>query len=518
MHTNDTHGYVEHEPYLSSLIKQKKLNGENVLTISAGDVFHGQLISTMSKGQSILNVMNATGYDYLAPGNHDFNYGVDTLQKLVAQGKFKTLCANVSDHGKFLFEPYEIKEVDGIKIGLFGLTTPETLEKSSAKSVGNLTFDEPIEVAKKIVKELQAQKVDMIVAITHLGLDKSSLDKNRSDVLAKEVPQIDLIIDGHSHTVLKDGLAIENTLVVQTGEYGKNIGEVDVVFDDNKLKSKTAKLFETDKINLLPDEAVSTIIKQELNKIEKLSNEKVCKINFDLDGEREQVRKRETNLSNLITDAFIAATNADVAIINGGGIRASIKHGTITRRDILNVLPFSNIVVTEKVKGSDIIKALQHGTEHYDESFGGFAQTSGITFKLNPNAKEVFDIKFTKTGEQLDPDSEYTLATNDFINQGGDGYSMLKKNALAEYGTMDEVVMDYMKHNNLEQYAHAQNRMIISKETSKGNLITESYKVQPKDSLYRIAMKFNTTWQKLAKLNKISSPYLIFPGDLIKLQ
>ncbi len=311
LHTNDTHGIVSQEPYLKTLADSKKQNGENVLIISAGDTFHGQLIAQLSKGLTIAKIMNCTGYDYIAPGNHDFNYEVSGLKDIEAQANFKILASNVTNKsdGSNVFTPYDIKIIDGVKIGIFGLATPETLVKTSGReSITKLDFEDPIENAKKIVKQLKQQGCKIIIAITHLGLYDSSDSNYKSDCLAQNVSDIDVIIDGHSHTALQNGLYVKDTLIAQTGEHGKNIGVVNLSIKDEKLE-KSAHLISSDEyIKITPGAEILQIIQDENKKIEDLVNEKICTINFDLDGERQNVRTRETNLTDLVTDAILDKT------------------------------------------------------------------------------------------------------------------------------------------------------------------------------------------------------------------
>ncbi len=527
-HTNDSHGTVSHEPYLKTLVDTQKSAGQNVITISAGDIFHGQLIASLSKGSSIVKIMNAVGYDYIAPGNHDFNYELEGLLNLQAQANFKILAANITDksNGKLIFKPYEIKEIDGVKIGIFGIATPETLVKTSGiVSVSKLNFKDPVEVSKNIVKELKDNGCKIIIAITHLGLDKSSEDKNRSDNLAENVDGIDLIIDGHSHTVLENGLKIGKTLIAQTGEHGKNIGVVNLELKDDLISESAYLINMEENMDIIPDENVLDVIENENEKVDELASQKVCDVDFDLDGERDHVRKNETNLTNLVTDAILNKTGADLVMINGGTIRTSLKKGAITKKDILQVLPFTNFIVTIKVKGSTILKALEHGVGEYPANFGGMAQIAGINFKFDPSQKKgerVFDVYFDKTNEKLDLEKEYVLATNQFMLDGGDGYDMfVDKKDYRQYNSIEEALMNYMTSNDISSYAKVKERKTIA---NKPNTVLENnsvdnniYTVQKGDSLWKIAQKFKTTWQKLAKINSIKNPRLIYPGQVLKI-
>lgn len=525
LHTNDTHGIVSHEPYLKTLADNKKKAGENVLLMSAGDVFHGQLIASLSKGLSILKIMNEVGCDYLAPGNHDFNFELIRVKELEAQANFKILSANITNKsdGQATFKPYDIKEIDGVKIGIFGLTTPETLVKTSGvKSVSQLNFENPIEAAKKTVAQLKSEGCKIIIAITHLGLCKSTTDLNvPSDNLARNVPDIDLIIDGHSHTVLKNGLKVGNTLIAQAGKHGENIGVVNIELKDDILSESAYLINLSEDKSIAPNQNILKIIQNENKKIEAIASEKIRTIDFDLEGERENVRKNETNLADLITDAMLSETNADLAIINGGTIRASIKSGEVTKEDIFMIMPFENLLTIQKVKGTTILEALEHGVSQYPKCFGGNVHVSGIKFKFDDKqelGQKVFDVYFTKNNEKLNPDKEYILALNEFMVDGGDGYDMFEeKKDYCEYDSMTDVLIKYIQNlDDFKIYEKMQNRIKVQKKYNTLKNIS-SYTVQKGDTLYKIALRFKTTWPKLAQINSIKNPDLIYPGNIIKI-
>ena len=476
IHTNDSHGTVSHEPYIKTLAEQKKNNGENVLILSAGDLFHGQLIASLSRGDSIVNIFNTVGYNYITAGNHDFNYGLDRLKEIESQGKFKILVSNVVDKatGANIFLPYDIKEIDGFKVGIFGLSTPETIAKTAGrKSLEGTEFLSPIETAKKIVNELKSQGCKIIIAITHLGLDNATLYENRSNSLAENVPEIDLIIDGHSHTELKNGLKVNNTLIAQTGAHGNNIGVVELKFSDseknNSVLEKKAYLIKMDdNKDILPDKNVLNVIEEENKKIEGFASQKVGKIEFELDGKREHVRTVETNFFDLLTDAILEKTKSDLVILNGGIIRDSIQAGEITVGDIYKSLPFENTMITQNMSGKEILKALEHGVSQYPNVFGGNLQVGGIKFKFDPNKKageKIYDIYFLNSGKKFDLDKKYNLATIKFLFEHGDGYDMFTKNeSYKEYTLPQEMLVEYIKNHDLEKYREVQNRIVAQEQ------------------------------------------------------
>ena len=524
VHTNDTHSRVDSGigfAKVAAKIKELKAENPNVLVIDAGDTLHGQPFATISKGESIIKVMNAVGYDVMTPGNHDFNYGQGRLLELAKYAEFPIISANViKQDGTTLLEPYVIKEVGGLKIGIFGLSTPETAYKTNPKNVEGLTFENPVEVAKKMVEELKAKDVDAIIALVHLGIDKESVDT--SYLLRDNVEGIDLIIDGHSHSKLE---TIDNegkdVKIVSTGEYNNNLGIVNLTFQNGELKAVEPSVFTTEEAaELEADPEVSAIIEEVKEKNKEITSVVVGKTDVVLDGVREHVRAGETNLSNLITDAMLAASGADMAITNGGGIRASIDVGDITMEEIITVLPFGNYVVVKEYTGAQILAALEHGTKNYPEPAGGFAQVAGVTFTLDLNEEAGKRVKDVKIGnEPLDLDKTYKVATNDFMAAGGDDYTMLKEGKLVtELAALDEILIEYIK--GLETIpAEVRPRMtVIEKveaEEPAEEAATETYIVIPGDVLWKIAEKFGLTWEKLAEFNNLKNPHLIFPGQKI---
>jgi 2',3'-cyclic-nucleotide 2'-phosphodiesterase (5'-nucleotidase family) len=258
-HINDTHGRVTEGKYdgmglprISTVLKDLRMKNENVLFLDAGDSFHGTTFATLSKGESIVEILNYMQLDAISPGNHDFNYGKDRLKELQKLSDFDILAANVvTKDGKNFLEPYMIEDMNGVKIGIFGISTPETAYKTNPKNVEGITFGDPVEYAEKSVEDLKSQGADFIIALTHLGMDESTKAELQSTELAKSVDGIDLIIDGHSHTTLEKGLVFNGTTIVQTGEYDKNMGIVDIKIENGvvtinpRLISKKEAIGET---------------------------------------------------------------------------------------------------------------------------------------------------------------------------------------------------------------------------------------------------------------------------------
>jgi len=579
LHTNDTHARAEEGDgmgfaKISTLAQQITADHPNTLLLDAGDTFHGTTFATLQRGQSIVDVMNEVGYDAMAAGNHDFNYGYERLLELDGLARFPVMSANVRyEDGTRLLDPYVIREVDGIKLGLFGLTTPETTYKTHPDNVKGLIFTDPAEEAKRMVAELRG-RVDVIIAVTHLGIDASSTDT--SIKVAREAQGIDVIVDGHSHSTLVEGLQGDhNTLIVSSGEYTKNLGVVELVFDEHKkLVSKQARLItKDDAAHVEPDPAVLDVIEAVKDEQALVLSEVIGHTAVRLEGEREYVRTSETNLGNLITDAMLDVTGADVAMTNGGGIRASIDVGEITKGEVITVLPFGNYIITKQVSGADLKAALENGASAYPDAKGAFAHVGGMTYEIDP-ARPAGDRVHTimVQGQKLDEHKTYTLATNDFMAAGGDEYTMLAEYPITgEYPALDEALIAYIQKIGTVNAAVA--GRITATATVDGNsnnpdsvpsvgtpaepgslersgqqgrpsqgadqepspgmtpttgadqqgtspsVMEESvYIVQQGDTLWAIGRRYGFTWQELAETNRLSNPHLIFPGQRIELR
>ena len=514
LHTNDTHGRVEEGKYagmgfakISSIVEDYRSKKNNVLLLDAGDTFHGQTIVNLNEGESTVKILNKMGYDAMAVGNHDFNYGQERLKELNEMTDFPILGANLDPE---LVDSYIIKDINGFKVGIFGLATPETTFKTHPKNVKGLTFEDPVEVSRDMVEKLQ-DKTDMIIALSHLGMSEGS--KHTSTEVAKKVKGIDLIVDGHSHHVLKEGKKVNNTLIVQAGEYDKNVGIVNVKVSDIKIAEMNAELFtKKEAAEIKPDQDVLDLIAEIKDQNDKITSEVIGKTAVVLNGERAEVRTGETNLGDLITDAMLDAVDADVAITNGGGIRASIDKGKVTRGEVITVLPFGNTVIVKEIKGSTLFNAVEHGLSEYPAHEGLFPQIGGMSFvfaKDRPAGERV--LKIWVNGKPLNHDKTYRVATNDFMAAGGDGYTMFKgTETYQEAGGLEEILMKYI--NEKGTVSPGKDGRIIPVEV-KGSKY--QYKIRKGDTLKEIADKFNINLSKLVEINEIDNADLIYEGEEI---
>ena len=551
LHFNDTHarvksvekdgvvtgvGFDRIAQYKQDLLKENP----NVLMLDAGDTLHGQPIATLSQGESIVKILNLMGIDAFTPGNHDFNYGFARLQELEKMMNFPIVSANVMDKsGKEVFKPYVIKEMDGFKVGIFGLSTPETSYKTNPKNVETIDFTDTIAAAKKAVEALEKENVDVIIALSHLGLDQGD---DTSDKVAEAVDGIDLVIDGHSHTTLEEGRMVKNTLIASTGEYDKAFGIVTLKIANGEVTEKSAKLMAAaDTKDIVPHPDVVALLADIDKGLNEILSEKIGTSTVMLDGARENVRTKETNFGQLVADAMLDVTGAEVALTNGGGIRASIEAGDITKNHIVTSFPFGNYLVTKEVKGKDIKAALEHGLSKYPEQNGGFPHVAGITFTFNtanPAGSRVSDLMVG--GSPVDMEKAYLFVTNDFMAAGGDGYTMLKPYATVnEYAAFDEILVNYIKKmgtisttlvprmtvNETAPAAPAPMPEPMPPMHHDGKVIvpspveTTNYTVHHDMSIMELAMDHGFAWQHILVLNpEISNPMLkLKAGQVIKL-
>lgn len=447
-HTNDVHARVDTSTGMgyamaAGFVNAERNAGKDVLLLDAGDTFHGMPFATISSGETIVDILNAMRYDAMAPGNHDYNYGMDRLFELKGMLSFPVLCCNLVDQdGKPALQPYTIKEYeDGVRIGIIGADNPEIATALRPSTFEKYRLADGVEAVKAAVQELKDQ-TDAVIVLTHWG---TSGVTNPSDVLAK-IEGVDLVVDGHSHDAFETGYKVEGgATIVSTGEYLKNLGKVTLTIEDHKVTGVDVSLIPAPTV--YQDEGILDTIKTIQSEQDQKLSEVIGSTPVNLNGERADVRTKETNLSNILCDAMVAATGADVALTNGGGIRASIEAGDITKKDVVTVLPFGNLVVTKKVTGAQLKQAIEHGIRLYPDQNGGFPQVGGCAYTFDPS-KEAGSrvVTLTVGGQPVDDAKEYLLATNDFMADGGDGYGMLAAGpVLTYYGGLEEVLISYIQ-------------------------------------------------------------------------
>jgi 2',3'-cyclic-nucleotide 2'-phosphodiesterase (5'-nucleotidase family) len=419
----------------------------NTILVVAGDFLSPSTMSSMFQGVQMVATFNAVGVNLATFGNHEFDFGAEVTQERMTQSRFTWVSANVLDPKTGLpfggAAPFSLRDFDGVRVAFFGLTTPETATLS--KGARTLRFLPPIQAAKDAVARCQRLKADVVVALTHQDLAD---DKQ----LAAAVPGIDLILGGHEHTPLD--AKVGQTQILKTGSDAVNLGRIDVTVTKGaptrRVETKWELIPVTDQIPDTPE--VAALVKQYEAVMASRLTVAAGETRLALDTRNDIVRTQESAVGNLIADLARAAVQADVALINGGGIRGNtvIPAGKLTRGDVLRILPFANKIVKIDVTGETLRAALESGLSQHERTAGRFPQVSGIRYTFDPRRPAGSRlVSVTVGGQPLEPKQRYTLATFDFILGGGDGYTMMKEGSVlvrAEMGPMDsDVILERLK-------------------------------------------------------------------------
>ncbi len=480
LHSNDVHGALTGYAYIPTLRSWFEAQGAEVIVADAGDFSQGTTYVSASKGLTAVEMMNAAKYDIVTLGNHEFDFGYAQLMDNLSKAEFTTICANVylDETGETILPATAVIETKaGLKIGFFGMETPETATKVNPgmiKEINFSTFDKLYEAGQKAVDDLKAQNVDLVVGLFHLGVDEESAPNGYRSVDAfAKISGIDFVLDGHSHTVMTAG---ENGEPIQsTGTKFANIG---VVVINNETKAVEANYLVSTKY-LAQDQEVLAKAQAIIDEVDAKYGAVFASTEVRLNGDRDPGnRTEETNLGDLITDAMVWSVvkeggieqdelNAVVGVTNGGGIRATIEAGDITMNNINTVLPFGNTVAVVYVTGAELLEALEASTFCTPTAIGGYPQTSGITWTIDTTVPydqgEVYVLdgkessyfapasikRVTITainGEPFDENATYAVVTNNFCAAGGDTYNVFARSS-SSFDTgipMDEAVMDYV--------------------------------------------------------------------------
>jgi len=463
LHTNDIHARVRSTDnegktigmdWLAGAIWAQKGADKDTLALDAGDTFHGLMFINLSQGSNMARLMNLSGYDAMTPGNHDFNFGSQRLIELAGMLNFPVLSANLmnKDKTQYIFRPYKSYEFNGVKVAVIGLSTPETAYKTNPLNVKEVAFTDPIAVARELMPKLRASH-DVVIGLMHMGIDKSSVVT--TEQLAKAVPGFDIIIDGHSHTTLPKGMKVGNTLICQTGCHGQALGKVELVVKDHKLRKAQASLLNrqgVEKLAKMPDEGVAQALQEISTQVKMETETVVAESPRTLTAAREIVRTQESELGNLAADALRQATEADVAMVNGGSLRTALPAGKITKGAVLDIFPFNNRVITLAVDGKTLKSMLELSVQYLPATFGGFLDVSGVNFTVDTKAPAGQRVSAVMVqGQPLEEGKTYTVAVNDFTAAGGDGYNMLKgAQVKGDFGPLEDIFVAYLQKNGLQ--------------------------------------------------------------------
>ena len=505
LHTNDVHGSIELYAKVAAMKGDYEAQGAQVILADAGDYSQGTVYVSVNKGKDAVTMMNAAGYDVATIGNHEFDYGYAQLKSNLNSAGFKVVCANVLQDGSPVFDAYTMINKGGVQVAFVGLETPEAQTKANPALIQGLTFlagDEMYDAVQTQVDAARTDGADIVIVLTHLGVDSSS-EPNTSYDLYKKVNGIDFIIDGHSHTVMTKGP--EGEPIQSTGTALNNIGVITIDNATKKIESnELIPIWHTEEVDgtnvtvydyTKSDETVANAAKAIIDPIDADYDQKFAESAVDLNGAKAPGnRTEETNLGDLITDAMMWAIktkapgvdmNNAVAITNGGGIRAAIAKGDITKKDVNTVLPFGNTLAVVYVKGSELLEALEVSTYCTPKSLGGFPQFAGMEVELNtaceydandttypgstyfgPKSINRITIK-TVNGKAFDKDATYAVITNNFLAAGGDTYYAFAA-AQTQFDTglpLDEILMEYItvELNGVvtDKYAAPQGRLTI---------------------------------------------------------
>ena len=482
MHTNDTHSHHEAQgrsgdggaARQASVVKDIRAEVDNSLLLDAGDRFTGTLFHKYYAGEDNVKVMNALGYDAMALGNHEFDNGLEVLERFVTGVDFPVLSAN-TDFGTLetlasAVPGSAVLDVGGEKVGVIGLVTAETPEITiNFSNKDQITWSANYATAvNRETAKLKADGVNKIILITHIGL---GLDKE----VAANTTDIDVIVGGHSHTVIssifKEGgdteypLEVENAdgdpvYIVQAGDRDRYLGRLNLRFDDDGLVTRARGDLILLSKHIKPDPAVQAMVDELARPIEELRNTVVAledgtAVVSNQLMTNKTCRAGECLIGNLLTDAMRDETGSDIAITNGGGIRADIDEGEVTVGEVLTVLPFGNTVATLKLTGAQIAASLEHGVGRVGGKggTGRFPQVSGLRYEFDSTSAPGSRLKRVEVGDSsggyapIDEGKMYTVATNNFMRTGGDGYEIFEKDAQEPYDygrPLEEALMDYM--------------------------------------------------------------------------
>lgn len=449
LHTNDMHGHLEPWQGWEGELKDRSMGGldrlsarvnevraasgaESVLLLDAGDTLGDSMIAVETEGKALIEVMNAIGYDAMVIGNHEPDFTADKLRQRISEARFPVLAANIKGrkNGQLFTKPYVIRTIQGIKVGILGLAYPNTAKTSAQKNVRNLEFEDAVTAAQREVPRLRRDGAQLVIALTHLGL---GADKQ----LAEKVAGIDVIVGGHSHNRMRDALKVGQTLIVQAGAHGSDLGRLDLRIRGGRIESHTHALIPV--TGSAADAKVTAIIQRHRAAYEQKMNATVGQAQTliaraqTIAGQEPQKRDAESPADDLFADAIRDSTRSEVAFLPGLGYGVAIPPGTITAAALRNLIPHDSAVWTMRLTGDQILQVLEQALENFSskdpsEKVGGMIQSSGLRFSYTPEAEFGKRVQQVTIGDKpLSPARWYTVAVNGLLAEGGHNYTPFKQ-------------------------------------------------------------------------------------------
>ncbi|MFY9554768.1 MAG: 5'-nucleotidase C-terminal domain-containing protein [Blastocatellia bacterium] len=444
---------------VATIQKKARASSPNTLFLLAGDFLSPSVASRLFKGKQMVAALNAAGLDIATLGNHEFDFGPDVLRERMKESRFAYTIANVREKqsGKPFggASRYIIRSLGGVRVGIFGLLLAETASVSAPGP--GVRFDDPIVIGKRVSRELRRQKVDLIIALTHLPM--------RDDKRLAAEADVDLIVGGHEHELL-ESLA-RGTLITKMGSDARNLGRIDLnlvpvtaVRNRRRRVGSTPARYKLQSADfqaipvtdaIIDDPGVASIVGDYDKQLNVSLGEVIGKTSVALDARASVVRRGESNLGNFLADAYKQALEADCALVNSGGIRSDTTYGPgdLTKKDILSILPFENALVKVRLTGAHIKRLLEHGVSVAGEEDGRFPQVSGISFTYDASRSVNSRVRSIEVGgKPVDPNNSYTMVVNAYLLGGGDGYDFKGADALIkpEEGPVEpDVVMEAIR-------------------------------------------------------------------------
>ena len=456
--------------FAAFLKSERAKNPEATIFLSAGDMFQGSPDSNLLYGKTVVEVLNAMQLDAMTLGNHEFDWGLDKLKERVEQSHFPYVSANVREKislGSLDFvKPYVMTERIGIKIAIVGIVTPDTAYTTSPKTIENLEFVDPASIVSELIPKLRAQGADLIVVLSHVpSYMNQTTGQVTGDVvdMIEGAPGIDAVVSGHSHQVVQG--KVNGVPVVQAYYNGRNLGKISLVYSrtEGKVVFSTAQSLTVPITGVISDPWVQSIVNRAQKEIAPVKDVVIGRTVRDLSHDRYEL----SLLGQWTSDAMRAATGADIALQNGGGLRTSIPAGAITMGTLYEVMPFDNTLITMELTGRQILQALNHGTGNQRM---GDVQFSGVWVQVDrtlPFGSRVIAVTMPD-GAPLDLDKSYKVVTNDFMAAGGDEYAVFKegKNVTDTFITMRYMLMLAVKNAGIIDFRPDNRLLDSSKKTS----------------------------------------------------